>query len=332
MTEEHDDLELGAPGELVEPFLNEMAYEYVDESIMVGGDLGIEVAQTEAGSLVMDFGVKARGGLGAGMALIEISTAGLVEAELQQLDLFGSRWPHVVVMTDQPFEACLLSQYAGWQLIADDYFAIASGPMRSARGREEVFHLAGYQEGADRVAGVLEAGKLPTAAAMQMIADECGVSPEGVAVAVAPTASIAGGIQVVSRSVETAMHKLLELGFDLSRVVSGCGSAPVPPVADNDLAAIGRTNDAILYGGAVTMWVTGDDDSLAEVGREVPASASSAFGKPFIDIFEDAGRDFYKIDKMLFSPAEVIFHNIETGQVHRYGAREESVLKTSFGM
>lgn len=332
MTNETSDLDLGAPGELSEPFLNEMAFEYVDEAIMAGHDLNIADGANSVGALVLDFGVHTVGGLGAGMALIEISTAGLVEAEMQQLDLFGSRWPHVTVMTDQPFEACLLSQYAGWQLVADEYFAMASGPMRAARGREEVFELAGYQENADRVAGVLEAGRLPTDAVIEQIAKECGVLPKNVALAVAPTASIAGGMQVVSRSIETAMHKLFELGFDISRIVSGTGSAPIPPVADSDLAAIGRTNDAILYGGSVTLWVTGDDDSLAEIGREVPASASKSFGKPFIDIFEDADRDFYKIDKLLFSPAEVMFHNIETGQVHRYGAREETVLRKSFGL
>lgn len=332
MTDDQDDFDLGAPGEKVEPFLNEMAYEYIDEAIMHGGDLGILDVPNDSGAFILDFGVEAPGGLGAGMALIEISTAGQVEAELQQLDFDGSRWPHVVVMVDQPVEACLMSQYAGWKLATDDYFAIASGPMRAARGQEEIFQLSGYQENAQRVAGVLESGSLPTASAIERIASECGVPASGIALAVAPTASVAGGMQVVARSVETAMHKLLELGFDLSRVTCGCGSAPIAPVAENDLAAIGRTNDAILYGGSVTLWVTGDDYSLSEIGRDVPASASTLFGKPFIDIFEDAGRDFYKIDPMLFSPAEVIFHNIETGQVHRYGAREESVLKRSFGL
>lgn len=332
MTDEQDDLNLGAPGEKTEPYLNEMAFEYVDEAFMAAVDLNIMQVPNELNAIVLDCGVNVSGGLGAGMALIEVSTAGLVEAELQQLDLFGSRWPHVTVMTDQPFEACLLSQYAGWQVLAGKYFAMGSGPMRAARAREEVFQLAGYQEAADRVVGVLEAGQLPTNEAIELIARECGVTPRNVALAVAPTASIAGGMQVVSRSVETAMHKLFELGFDLSRIVSGCGTAPVPPVAENDLAAIGRTNDAILYGGTVTLWVTGDDDSLSEIGREVPASASPSFGKPFIDIFEEAGRDFYKIDKLLFSPAEVMFHNIETGQVHRYGAREETVLRKSFGL
>ena len=88
---------------------------------------------------------------------------------------------------------------------------------------------------------------------MAKIAAACQVEPSSVTLLVAPTASLAGGVQVVARSVETAMHKLAELKFDLARIVSAHGSAPLPPVAGDDLAAIGRTNDAILYGARVVL-------------------------------------------------------------------------------
>ena len=67
------------------------------------------------------------------------------------------------------------------------------------------------------------------------------------------TASIAGSVQVIARSVETALHKMHEIGFDLTQVRSGFGIAPLPPVAADDLVGIGRTNDAMLYGGEVTL-------------------------------------------------------------------------------
>jgi methenyltetrahydromethanopterin cyclohydrolase len=149
---------------------------------------------------------------------------------------------------------------------------------------------------------------------------------------VARTSSLAGTVQIVARSVETALHKLHELGFDVRRIKSACGSAPLAPVAADDQAAIGRTNDAILYGGRVTLWVHGDDDSLIDVGRRVPASASPAYGKPFVEIFRDAGGDFYKIDPLLFSPAEVTFQNLDTGRVHRFGHPAPDVLQKSFGL
>ena len=140
-----------------------------------------------------------------------------------------------------------------------------------------------------------------------------------VEILVARTSSLAGNLQVVARSIETALHKLLELEFDVKRIIGGMGSAPLPPVAADDLTGIGRTNDAILYGAQVTLWVKGDDASLAEIGPKVPSSASESFGKPFLQIFEEAGRDFYRVDRLLFSPAEIVFQNVDTGGVHCFG-------------
>ena len=141
---------------------------------------------------------------------------------------------------------------------------------------------------------------------------------------IAPTASLAGGVQVVSRSVETCLHKLHELGFDLSRMVSGFGSAPLPPVASNDLKAIGRTNDAILYGARVVLDVNGDDDSLLAIGPQVPSSSSRDHGEPFADIFARYNHDFYAVD-------QVVFRNLQTGRSFAFGRLEPDVLARSFG-
>jgi methenyltetrahydromethanopterin cyclohydrolase len=135
---------------------------------------------------------------------------------------------------------------------------------------------------------------------------------------------------VVARSLETALHKLHELDFDLGKVVSGFGTAPLPPVAKGELAAIGRTNDAILYGGRVVVWVHADDDELVEIGPQVPSSASADHGAPFADIFERYERDFYKIDPMLFSPAVIVFNNLTSGKAHTFGRTEPYVLRRSF--
>ena len=180
--------------------------------------------------------------------------------------------------------------------------------------------------------GVIESSKLPGPEVIKHIAEACQVEPKHVAVCVAPTASVAGNLQIAARSVETALHKLFELGFDVSRVESACGWVPLPPVAGDDLTGIGRTNDAILYGGRITLLVTGDDESIAEIGPQIPSSGSDAYGRPFLQIFEAAGRDFYKIDPHLFSPAEVLLHNIETGRVHHYGGLRNDIVRKSFGI
>ena len=146
----------------------------------------------------------------------------------------------------------------------------------------------------------------------------------------APTASQAGGLQVVARSIETALHKMLEIGFDITCVASGFGVAPLPPVAVDDLAAIGRTNDAILYGGEVTLWVRGADADLESFGPRIPSNASKDHGRPFREIFERYDRDFYRVDPHLFSPAVVNLVNLDTGRTYRFGQLLPEVIEQSF--
>jgi methenyltetrahydromethanopterin cyclohydrolase len=202
--------------------------------------------------------------------------------------------------------------------------------MRAVARREPLFDQLGYKEVSDRIVGVLETSKLPTPEVCRKIAEQCQVTPDHVILLAARTASIAGTVQVVARSVETALHKLHELGYDLKNVASGFGSAPLPPVAADDLAGIGRTNDAILYGGQVTLWVRDADARLAEIGPRVPSNASRDFGEPFGTVFERSGRDFYKIDPLLFSPAVVTLVNLTSGRAHRFGQLRPDVLSKSF--
>jgi methenyltetrahydromethanopterin cyclohydrolase len=152
-----------------------------------------------------------------------------------------------------------------------------------------------------------------------------------VTLCVASTASLPGTIQVVARSVETAMHKLHELGFDLRTVKRGRGNAPLPPIAADDLTALGWTNDAILYGGSVNLSVDADDDTIARVIERVPSSSSGDFGTPFLDIFQSYDNDFYKIDKLLFSPAKIVIENLRSGKLFEAGEIHHDVLQKSFG-
>jgi methenyltetrahydromethanopterin cyclohydrolase len=128
------------------------------------------------------------------------------------------------------------------------------------------------------------------------------------------------------------MHKLHELGFDLSTVKNAVGSAPLPPIAGDDLTALGWTNDSILYGASVNLWVETDDEAIEKIGEQVPSSGSSDFGEPFLNIFNRYDKDFYKIDKLLFSPAHVVINNLRTGRTFCYGSVRNDILKSSFGL
>ena len=310
--------------------LNDLASQLIEDINESPEDYRIARNEDHTG-LILDFGVETEGGIEAGVALAAICMSGLADVWMTPGMIGDVGWPHIAVETDAPVAACLFSQYAGWQIKVGKFFAMGSGPMRAVAAKEPLFDKLWYHEEADQVVGVLETGRLPDASVFQYIAEATRVEPENVVLCVAPTSSMAGNLQVVARSIETAMHKLHELGFDVNRVRSGYGTAPLPPVARTDLEGIGRTNDAILYGARVNLWVMGDDESIAEIVQKVPSSASAAYGKPFSEIFEEAGKDFYKIDPMLFSPAQVVFQNLETGRVHVAGKVNESVLRSSFG-
>lgn len=288
------------------------------------------VVQEIAGATVLDLGIAVPGGLEAGVQLAQLCLADLATVAVVSGDTTLWPGPAVAVRTDHPVAACLASQYAGWQLAHGKFFALGSGPMRAAGSKEPLFNDIGLRELATRVVGILETRKLPPPEIVEQIAHSCNVEPREVCLAVAPTASLAGSVQVVARSVETALHKLHELHFDVSRVVSGWGVAPLPPIAKDDLAAIGRTNDAILYGGDVTLYVRGDDDSLRQLGPQVPSCSSSDYGRPFGEIFRHYNYDFYKIDPLLFSPARICFMNLDTGQTHRFGKLNPALVHKSF--
>ena len=303
--------------------LVERMLEQADELRIINHDDGVNVP-------VIDVGVEARGGIDAGIALAEIASAGLITVNL--LPGVGHIYPgpEVVVRTDHPVAACLASQYAGWKIDGENFLSMGSGPMRAAAAKEELFGKIDGKEETSVAVGVLEAGKLPPVEVCKQVADDCQVDYRKLTLLVARTASIAGTLQVVARSVETAMHKLHEVGFDLSQVVSAFGAAPLPPVAADDLAAMGRTNDAIIYGSRIQLWVDCEDDAINEVIKKVPSNSSTAHGQKFIDLFNQAGGDFYKMDPMLFSPAWVRMTNLKSGRTFEAGAVMPDVLKLSF--
>ncbi len=310
--------------------LNARALVLVESLVANPEERRVVVHTVEGGGRVIDCGIVAQGGLRTGLDLARICLADLAVVSLVPGVVGDHPCPHVQVATDHPVAGCLASQYAGWQLAEGKFFAMGSGPMRAAYGHEAIFDIIDGREHASAVVGVLEGRKLPTPEIVGRVAESCGVDRANVTLLIAPTASLAGTVQVVARSVETALHKLAELKFDLSRIVSAFGTAPLSPVAEDDLAAIGRTNDAILYGARVVLWVTGDDDSLSQLGPDVPASSSRDHGAPFAEIFARYNHDFYAVDPHLFSPAEIVFQNLDTGRVHPFGRIEPEVLARSF--
>lgn len=311
--------------------LNSAAQNVFERMCKNARSLRIEHHEMSCGARVLDCGVNAPGGIQAGLQFAKICMADCADVQLipGPRDVWPGPW--IQVQTDWAVEACMLGQYAGWPVKNDDFFAMASGPMRVKRGKEEILKELAASDSGQLACGTLECTDIPSDATLKAMADACSVDPSQLYVAVAPTSSIAGCAQVVARSVETALHKLHELKFPISQVKSAFGTAPLPTPTPDFGKGIGRTNDAILYGGSVTLWVTGDDEQIEQAGRQLPSMASSDYGKPFADTFKACGYDFYKIDPGLFSPAEVTLVNLSTGKSWRFGGPRADLIAQSFG-
>ena len=310
--------------------MNERAWTLADQCVARAAELRISVHALSGGTRVIDAGIEAAGGLAAGAALAELCMGGLGHVSLVSLPIGGDVWPGVQVWTDHPAESCMAAQYAGWAVDPTGFFAMGSGPLRAkARVERELFGKLGYTEDAARGVLVLEGRTLPTDAVAEWIAKKAAISASALTLVIAPTASIAGGIQIVARVLETGLHKMDTVGFDVRRVVSAFGSAPRPPVARNDIRAIGRTNDCILYGGQARYVVRAEDNELAELAERLPSTTSADYGTPFYDIFKRYDNDFYKIDPMLFSPAEVSLSSITSGRTFHAGRVNVDVLRQS---
>ena len=311
--------------------LNDRALELAERLAADAEAARVEVATLSNGTRVIDCGAQAAGGFEAGRYFAEICMAGLGTVTYAPL-VIGSRWlPALTVTTDRPAVTCLAAQYAGWRLDHDGYFAMGSGPGRALIRAEELYDDLDWDEHASAAVLCLETREPPPAEVADFVAQRAGVPGSALTLLMAPTASVAGGVQIAARVVETALHKLHELDFDVRRVVAGFGSCPLPPVAADDMAAIGRTNDAMLYGGQVHLTVEAeDDDALRELVERLPASASSDYGEPFGNVLKDANFDFYAIDPLLFSPAQIRLTSVGSGRSFEAGRVNLEVLERSF--
>jgi len=304
--------------------LNESAFKRVKEMIDRSDEVGVSAFKAGCGATIVDAGINSRGSYEAGRLFAEACLGGLGSVSFA-VDLELSV-PSVVVKVANPSVACLASQYAGWALKSEGFYALGSGPARSLYGNEPLYTTLGYRETSSVAVLAIESSKFPPDSLLETVAACCKVDISNLYVLIASTNSLAGSIQIVSRVVETALHKLFELGYDVSKVLHGFGTCPIPPLPEDFMTAMGWTNDAVLYGGKV--WITLRDevavDSLVE---KLPSSSSSDYGLPFLDLFKRYNYDFYQVDPMLFSPAVVTVNNLATGHLSSVGRENVELLR-----
>ncbi|MCX8171433.1 MAG: methenyltetrahydromethanopterin cyclohydrolase [Candidatus Bathyarchaeota archaeon] len=315
------------------PSVNSGAIKIVREICERPEKYNVVVKKSCLGACIIDAGVKARGGFSVGRLIIEICLGGLGEAQLSLMRLGELDVPAVNVYTDHPSISTLGSQMAGWRIKVGEYIAMGSGPARAlAEKPKNIYEKIKYRDESNEAIIVLESSKEPPEEAVKMIAEACRISPENLFIVVTSTSSIAGLTQVSGRVVEVGMYKLTELGLDPSVVSYAFGQAPIPPPCPDLIESMGKSNDVILYGGSTYYVVRYDDDDyLREIADEAVSSSSKDYGKTFVEIFTEAGQDFYKIDPKIFAPAKITIVNEKTGKTFAAGRINVDLLMKSIG-
>ncbi|MFM0034846.1 methenyltetrahydromethanopterin cyclohydrolase [Paraburkholderia strydomiana] len=320
------------------PSVNALSERLVARLIDDAARLGVVISHTAGGTVIADAGVEAPGSIDAGVLIARICMGGLGRVAVHSNFDAAPLWPTMIeARTSSPVLACLGSQYAGWSLAATKeqtggkkFFSLGSGPARALAVKEPLFAELGYRDRHERGVLVLEVDRMPPQVIIDKVLHDCGLAPEGLTLIVTPTHSVAGTVQVVARVVEVALHKTHVLGVPLDEVVEGAGSAPLPPPAPDGIQAMGRTNDAILYGGRVHLTVR-RDDTARRLAESLPAANSRDYGRPFADIFTSFNFDFYQIDPALFAPAEVWVSSLESGATYHGGRLESALLQDQWG-
>ena len=323
--------------------LNRSGYRLFEKLCRNAKEYRVNVEKTPCGATLVDAGLEAKGGFLAGKIVTEICLGGYGGAKILPIQYEDVVLPSVYVQTDHPALSTLASQFAGWRIKIDDYSAIGSGPARAiALKPKKLYRKLNYSETADLAVLVLETEKKPPEEAILMIAEKCNVKPENVYLVAFSTTSLVGAVQVSGRIVETGLHKLERVGLDPLVVTSAWGYVPIVPLHPKSGEAMGRTNDAILYGGTATYTVEYDnDEELRRIVEQAPSGASKMMQEArelakknprFLDIFKEAGFDFYKIDSNIFAPARVTINNLKTGKTFIAGRLDIPVMKESLGL
>ena len=316
--------------------VNQLSAPLVRHLVRQAEILQLGVSQHELGCTIIDAGISHLGSVEAGRLIAEICMGGLGEVRMLPKHNFVDHQFNFInagsisVSSQQPVLACLASQYAGWALSHEKFFALGSGPARALAQREDLFQELQYHDASTSTSLVLETGKIPPSEVIEKVLRDTNVAPDNLTIILTPTTSITGVVQIVGRVLEVALHKAHALHFPLERIVSGSGVAIIPPVSTDFMSAMGRTNDAILFGGHVHLQVTGSDEAAEDLAKNLPSCASKDYGKPFAEIFKSYNMDFYLIDPLLFSPAKVTIINLDTGHVFEGGQLNADLIALSF--
>jgi methenyltetrahydromethanopterin cyclohydrolase len=316
--------------------VNQAAMKIVHEKILPNIEqLNCAVVRLGNGATVIDMGLHAPGGWQAGKLFTEVALGGLAYVRFGRFSAGEINLPSIDVYIDHPQIACISSQFSSWKMppgyLGDDGIPPLGGGPARAIARNDIFSQAwGYQDMHHETVLGVQISEMPDEAFAQHVADACKVRVENVYLLVAKTGSLAGMIQICSRSVETSIWRLRKKGLDLKKIIAGMGSCPIPPPTWDEHIAMDRVNTAVIYGGSARYLVDANDEEVEAIIGKLSISSSDCYGEHFMQIYEDSGRDIFKIEKDINTISVFDITNLATGRTFREGVIREDMLTASF--
>lgn len=286
------------------------------------------------GATVIDMGIEAPGGWLAAQYFVDATIAGLGHVDYGRFCFGDVDLPSIDVYIDHPQIACLSSQFSSWPLPAKDtpdYIRpMGSGPARAIARMDYFAKLWDYADVQHETVFGLQAGELPGEELATEVAAACRISPENLYILVCKTGSLAGSVQVCSRTIETTIWRLQAKGFDIKKVISGMGTCPIAPPVKDEFRAMVRVNAAVLYGGTARYVVDSTDAEIEAVIDQLPIHSARRYGYPFAKMLEEAGLDMSNTDRDIHAVAVIEIMNYNTGRVFKSGEIRGEFLKEIF--
>ena len=315
--------------------INERAAALAKKAIADKEVLGIEYQTMACGAHLLDFGLAVKGSWEAAAIFTRLTLGDLGTLQFGRWALDEEHaFSCVDLFISEPLIACLASQIAGWQLSDGQFATIGSGPARAAADmpNDRYLDMTQYRDLHPKHAVLcIQDTRMPSDEMAQLIAKSCNVDCSNLYIALSPSNCITGSVQVAARMLEQCCHKMHENHFDVSMIEHCWGRAPIAPVCKDEITAMGRINDAILYGGEAEFWVDSSDEEIHAIADKLVSSTSSPqYGTPFKIIFENAGKNFYAIDHEVHSIAKIKLHSTRTGNSVTAGEINSQVIKKSF--
>jgi hypothetical protein len=141
-----------------------------------------------------------------------------------------------------------------------------------------------------------------------------------------PNFSLVCAVQVAARIVEQSLHRLAEEGFDALRERRP-RLRRIPPLVHDEVVAMGRINDSLLYGGVATLVVDTDDVSIEAVIRQGGLGCLPRLWSPLRRHLRRCRPRLLSNPSILHSPVVLHINNLRTGQTFSAGESTTACCK-----